>query len=166
MSDHGYRPIALVAAEGAAHGALCLWLYADGQAPSFVGWPVAPERYYLLQGLTLPLLMPALWWIAYRVTARLAGVDPGRLAAPLSRALALPTLVLLVIPDVVAYAIGGMAALTLAARAVGPLLLLGLIAASVRATRRALPELRAARAALSALAGLLTALVLGGLVIR
>ena len=166
MLDHRYRPIALVAAEGAAHGALCLWLYADGHAPSFVGWPVPAEHYYLLQGLVLPLLMPALWWLACRITARLAGAEPERLAAPLSRALALPTLLLLVLPDAVAYGIGGMAGLTIAARLVGPLLLLGLIAASVRATRRALPAISPARAACSALAGLVAVLVLGGLVIR
>lgn len=166
MPAHGYRPITLVAAEGAAHGALCLWLYADGHSPSFVGWPVPPEHYYLLQGLALPLLMPALWWVACRVTARLAGAAPRSLAAPLARALALPTLLLLVLPDALAYAIGGMTALTLAARVVGPVVLVGLIAASVRATRQALPGLSRVRATLAALGGLLTALVLGGLVIR
>lgn len=166
MPEHGYGPLALVAAEGAAHGALCLWMYSDGHSPSFVGWPVPAEQYYLLQGLGLPLLMPLLWWVACRVTARLAATEPARLAAPLSRALALPTFLLLVLPDAVAYAVGGMAALTLAARVVGPLVLLGLAAAAVRATRRALPELSTVRAVLSALGGLLAALVLGGLVIR
>ncbi len=156
------RPLALVAAEGTAHGALCLWLYVDGHAPSFVGWPVDPQRYYLFEALTLPLLMPALWWVACRVAGRIARVPPDTLAAPLARALALPTLLLLVLPDALAYAIGGMEALTLAARFFGPVLLLALLLSAGLSVRRVVPR----RGALAGVCSLTVALLLGGLVIR
>lgn len=156
------RPAALVATEGIAHGALCLWLYADGHAPSFVGWPVDPEHYYLLQGLALPLLMPALWWVACRVAGRIARVPAAQLAAPLARALALPTLLLLVLPDALAYALGGLPALTLAARFVGPVLLLTLLISAGRSVHRVAPE----RGGIAGVCGLLAALLLGGLLIR
>ncbi|MFT5685351.1 MAG: hypothetical protein ACI8RZ_006302 [Myxococcota bacterium] len=156
------RPVVLVAAEGAAHGALCLWLYADGHAPSFVGWPIDPQRYYLVEALALPVLMPALWWVACRVAARIAAVSPDDLAVPLSRALALPTLLLLVLPDTIAYALGGMPALTMAARTIGPVLLLALLLSAGISVHRITPK----RGALAGVCGLMVALLLGGLVIR
>ncbi|MDG1481085.1 MAG: hypothetical protein P8R54_15950 [Myxococcota bacterium] len=156
------RPAVLVTAEGIAHGALCLWLYADGHAPSFVGWPVDPQHYYLLQGLALPLLMPALWWVACRIAGRIARVPTAQLKEPLARALALPTLLLLVLPDALAYALGGMPALTLAARFVGPLLLLTLLLSAGLSVHRVAPE----RGGIAGVCGLLVALFLGGLLIR
>ncbi len=156
------RPVALVCLAGLAHGALCLRLYADGQAPSFVGWPIDPRRYYLIEAILLPALMPALWWVACRVAGRIAGVSADRLAAPLARALAIPTLLLLVLPDALAYGLGGMAGLTAAARFIGPLLLVVLLVSAASAVRRVAPE-RGARAGVCAL---LVALLLCGLVIR
>lgn len=105
-----------VGSAGALWAALCLALFAGGHTPSGPTGPVPPERWYLLQAAVLPLLLLGLWRLQAAVTLRLLPPGPDPTPA-LGWAYAGAVALALVVPELVALSVGGIASL----RSVAPL---------------------------------------------
>lgn len=108
-----YRASRIVVGAGLAWAGLCLALFAGGHAPSRVLLPVPPGLWYAVQaGTVVPALVVG-WLVASGVADRLL---PARLGlARTASALALPfgggLLAGLIVPESLAYAVGGFEAL-------------------------------------------------------
>ena len=155
---------AAVAVLGMLWGLLCLLLWSSHRAPHAVLLPIAPENYYLLQGLFMLPILTGLWWVFSEITHRLAGgglESPVRTAlgfayaAPMSLHVSAELLAHLLLPDRLAL----VAAITL------PLASLAVWALSALAVHTLLGT-RWPRAIASAGAGLFVQALAGGLVLR
>ncbi len=101
---------------GALWASLCLALFAGGHMPSGPTGPVPPGQWYLVQAALLPLLLPGLWRLQAAVTCRLLPPGPDPTAA-LGWSYAGAVSFALVVPEVVAFSVGGISSL----RSVAPL---------------------------------------------
>ncbi len=165
------RGLAWTALHGALSALFLAWLAFEGEAPS--GPLVAPiprESYYAWEAVfVLPLRVAmalAFAGSAHAIARKLGGrgtfedtFDRG------ARALALPFLVLWLLPDVVLYATGGFERLTTGVRVVAAASSLGTLVLAVLAVRRA-HALSTGRAVAAALVGLVAQAVLGAPLLR
>lgn len=164
------RAALAVLAVGVLWSVFSLVLANDGNAPSRVLVPIARQHYYVAQALfVLPLL--ALQWavcslVSFRVARALGG--GGSFGATLERlgfALALPLLLLFLLPDVVCYALSGFSSLGKLVRVTGPLTFVVTLWAATRALRR-VHGLSRSRALAAACAGVLAQAALGAPFLR
>lgn len=168
--DRTVRGAASVAVAGAAWAVLCLVLAADGHAPSVTLVPIPREHYYLAQAaFVLPLLL-AQWGLCVAATQTVAKALGGRgevvpTANGLGLALAAPLLLLFLLPDAVAYAVGGFAWLGPLVRVTSPLAFVATIGVATVVVRVG-HGLARGRAFVAALAGVVVQAALGGVLLR
>lgn len=159
------RGVNLLWLSGAVWALFCAWLWSAGHAPSRTFVPIPRELYYAAQALfVIPLLLMQ-WKLATWLAARLGGSVPKVLASGMAEALAVPLLVLFLLPDLVSYGLFGFGSLGKLVRVTAPLsfvvsLALGTIAVA-RASGRSYP-----RSAGAALAALLAQALLGAPILR
>jgi hypothetical protein len=159
-----------VASAGAVWAILCGLLAAGGHAPSVTLLPIPRERYYLAQALFVVPVLLAQWALCAALAHAAARALGGRGALPatanaLGLALAVPLLVIFLVPDLVAYLSMGFAALGPLVRVTAPLALIGslvLATAAVRSTH----ALGTGRALAAAAAGVLAQAAAGGVFLR
>ncbi len=117
---------AWVGAAGACWALLCLRLWLAGQAPSRVLLPIPREDYYLWQSMFVVPLLLVSFAIAARVAHWAAAKLGGHGAYPNTAnvfgfALAIPLLLVLLLPDFLVYETSGFAALGKLIRVTAPL---------------------------------------------
>lgn len=110
------------------YSAFVLWMYLDGQQPSFTGNPIPAEDYYLWQALFLPPWLLVVWAAFASVAhglSRLFGSSAAwsATAAPLGFALAVPLSWSYLIPEMLVFGVAGHDALVAAMRITGPITL-------------------------------------------
>lgn len=162
--------MAIVLVAGAIWAALCLLLYRAGHAPSRALVPIARADYYLYQACFVVPLLLAQWRLASAVAQRVARALGGHGAASLlsdrlAPALALPLILLFLVPDLLAYAWLGFGALAKLVRITAPLSFAGSVWLGSRAVRR-VHALGGGRAFAAALLGVLAQALLGGVLLR
>jgi hypothetical protein len=121
------------------YSGFCFLLDAGGHQPSF---GALTDRHYLLQAVLLVPAMLLLWlvqsWVAHRIGRALGGratlPDLTRAMAP---AIAIPMLLLFVLPDLIVYLLLGFDAIAEAMRFYAPLALAARLAWTTAAIRRA-----------------------------
>ena len=155
---------------GASWALLCLLLALGGHAPSVTLLPIAREHYYSFQALVVIPVLAGLWVVASslaRQSARaLGGSGTFRAtAAGMSRALSIPLLFLFIVPDIIAYSIGGFAALGHVVRFSAPLAFFVTLLLGTRALRTA-EALSTPRAFAAASAGIVAQALLAGVILR
>ena len=113
-----------------------VWLYLDGHQPSFTGNGIGAEHYYLWQAVFLTPLM-FIGWLLFggvaHATAQKLGDGDGDLsatAARLGRFYGASIGLLYVLPDIIAYAIGGFDALAPVMKVTTPLCFFALVTLS------------------------------------
>jgi hypothetical protein len=149
---------------GLAWSGLCLALWHAGHMPAVDTGPLPQADWYAWQAALLPLLLPGLFAAHAGLTARLAG-EGSDLWLPLAWVYGGAVALLLVLPESLAFAVGGIEGLRAVAPVSGALLVLGAWAGTARVLRRARP-LSFAAAVSRALPGLLLQAALGSIVLR
>lgn len=118
---------------GLTWGALSATLHLGGHSPSapvlFYGRP----GYYLMQAILLPVLLPAGWGILAVVAGRTLGAPTAGVARALAAPYAGAVLWGLVVPDTLAYAVGGFEGLGRILPITGGLVVVGASVLGVRA---------------------------------
>jgi hypothetical protein len=155
---------AALAAYGAGHAAFVGVLYLSGEAPSRAPFGLPAERWYLWEaGFLVPalLLSWAIWGaVASAVGGRLGGraTPAGRpsMLAVLGWTTSVPLGVAFLVPDVVAWCVGGMDAVRWVLPVSGTIAVLWTLCWSISGARMAL-GLGRARAAFATLVGLVVA---------
>jgi hypothetical protein len=113
------RPgLSAVAVLGIFWSIFCVLLWMNGEAPSFVLVPIPRADYYLIEGLLMTPLLSALFWIHSEIAHRIAkgeGTEAGARTA-LGFAYAAPMLCAHVLPELVAFLIGGFDTMALVGR--------------------------------------------------
>jgi hypothetical protein len=139
------RPLAAPLVAGLAWAALCAWLHVDGHAPS-AGAPGVPRSsHYLWQAVFVAPLVVALAAVFSAVATRVAcgsRVAFGRQERPgptprlaLAAPYGLCLLFGFVLPDLIAYAASGFAALAVVLRVTGPVTAVALVASGATVLR-------------------------------
>lgn len=149
---------------------LLLLLWSGGHGPSVVLLPIERESYYLLQGLVMMPLLTGLWWLSSEIAHRLAvradgqGSEAGTRSA-LGFAYAAPMLIAHVLPELVAYLVGGFETMALVGRITLGLASLWVWALSAAALRIA-HGVRVPVAIGASFVGLFVQALAGGVIIR
>lgn len=162
--------LALILAAGGAWSLLCLVLAAGGHAPSATLIPIPREHYYLAQAAFVMPVLLLCWRVSGAVAHRVAGWLGGtgsetETLRRLAPAVAVPVLLLLVVPDLVVYVAFGFEALARAVRVTAPLSTLVTLVLATLAVRSA-HAVSSARALGAALAGLVVQALVGGALLR
>lgn len=161
---------AIVLAAGAIWACFCVLLHRTGHAPSRTLVPIARADYYLYQACFVVPLLLAQWRLASAVAHRVARALGGRgeaapLTVQLAPALALPLIVVFLVPDLVTYAWLGFAALAKLVRITAPLSFVCSVWLGTRAVQR-VHRLGGGRALVAALVGVLAQALVGGVLLR
>lgn len=162
----GASAIALL---GFAWSVLSILLFVAGHAAPVVLLPIAPEDYYLAQGILVLPILTALWWlhseVVHAIARRLRGTGTeGGTRAALGFAYAAPMLIH-VLAELSAYLAAGLEGLRVVARVSLPLAALyvwALSAVAVRASHR----VGIVAAIGASFTGLVLQALLGALVLR
>lgn len=131
------RAAASLALLGALWAGLSAWLARDGVPARFPLLPVAAEDYYAFQAVVVTPVVALLATLFAAIVHALSprGVAFARTWAVLVPAYALPLALGLVVPDLIAYAVGGVPAMTNGMRFYAPIAALAIVASSVRRVR-------------------------------
>ena len=133
------------------YSGFCFLLDAGGHRPSF---GALIERHYLLQAVLIPPAVLVTWLVNATVANAIGGGDRRATLDALAPAIALPMLVLFVLPDLIVYLTLGFEALGKAARVIGPLALIGRLGAGTYVLRRT-HAIGSGRAVIATLGGLI-----------
>jgi hypothetical protein len=165
---------AAVLTAGLAWAALCTALAEGGHAPSMTMLPITRGQHYRLQAFyVIPLLVllhavcviVCAWVAQGRLRRALGAAETRGSVGPLGLALAGPLLLGFILPDAVAYGLGGFQALGRIVRVTAPLTFVTTIALAALVVR-ATHGVSAARACVSAAAGVLALALIGGPFLR
>ena len=155
---------------GTCWAVLCVMLASGGHMPSRTLVPIVREHYYAAQAFFVTPLLAFLWLLCATVTAVTARALGGRgnwttTANCVGVALAVPLLLLFLLPDLIAYQLLGFPALRLLVLVTAPLSFLGSLALSTFMLRisHGLPS---GRAGIAATAGVLAQSLVGAVLLR
>jgi len=148
----------------------CLALAHEGRVPSRTFVPIPQRHYYAVQALFVTPLLLLQWLVCSAISTTVARALGGsarfrETANKLGLALALPLLVLFLLPDVVVYALWGFPALGKLVRVTAPLSF-AVTMSAVTASLQTLHGLSWARAFSAAALGVLAQTLLGAPLLR
>ncbi len=121
--------LAVVVVATVLYSLFSLWLYLDGQQPSFTGNPIPAADYYLWQAIFLVAWLPAAYAIFVTVAHRLmyralSTIEWESTAAALGYAFAIPITWAYLVPEMIVFGLFGHDSLAIAMRITGPVTLL------------------------------------------
>jgi hypothetical protein len=146
------------------------WLAHRGHAPSHAALGIAPERFYALQAVFVIPLLELQWLLCAAITVRMLRAFGVRAAwtitaNALAFALALPLVGMVLVPDLVVYAVLGFESLGKLVRWTAPLCMLGAIMTATLLLQKVHP-VTTTRAAVAATLGVIGQALLGGVFLR
>lgn len=155
---------------GGGWALLCAALATAGHSPSIALVPIPREHYYAAQAVFVVPLLLASWLLCAalaRGVARILGANGGFVPAAnaIAPALALPLLVVFLVPDAIAWMLLGFEALGAVVRVTGPLSFAAMLVCVTVAVRAA-SSLSTGRAFVAAFCGVFAQGALAGVFLR
>jgi hypothetical protein len=159
-----------VLAAGGAWALLCAALAIAGHSPSVAVVPIPREHYYAAQAVFVVPLLLVSWLLCSTIAERVGRFLGGQggfvpAANGIAPALALPLIVVFVVPDAIAWALLGFDGLGAVVRVTGPLSFLAMLVLATMAVRAA-SSLSYGRAFVAAFAGVFVQGALAGVLLR